>query len=89
MAWQRVTGTGAVFTWAITHRSFHPMFADEVPYIAAIVTLDEGPRLLTMLREIDADGLVAGLRVTVDFEARDNGATVAVFVPDPSGGSTA
>ena len=82
-----MAGTGNLFTWTVTHRSFHPMFEAEVPYVAAIVTLDEGPRLLTMLRDVDPADLVAGLRVAVEFEARQPDAVVAVFAPDRSDGS--
>jgi uncharacterized OB-fold protein len=64
------------------------MFDAENPYIAAIVTLDEGPRLLTMLRDIEQDAVAAGLRVSVDFERRENDTAVAIFVPAASVGSS-
>jgi uncharacterized OB-fold protein len=81
--WHPVGGSGAVFTWTVTHRAFHPMFDAELPYIAAIVTLDEGPRLLAMLRDVEPEGVVADMRVRVAFEQRAGNTAVAVFVPAP------
>ena len=42
-----VSGRGKVFSFVIFHRVYHPAFAEEVPYVVALVELDEGPRLLT------------------------------------------
>jgi uncharacterized OB-fold protein len=81
LEWSLTTGRGSVFSWTVTHRPFHPAFAGETPYLCVIVTLDEGPRVLSMLRDIDIDGVAGGLRVAVDFEAREGGSMVAVFVP--------
>jgi uncharacterized OB-fold protein len=85
LVWEPTRGRGTVFSWSVTNRSFHPAFADEIPYICAIVTLDEGPRVLSMLRDIAADDVTSGLPVAVDFESRQGGAAVAIFVPAPAG----
>jgi uncharacterized OB-fold protein len=80
-SWQPASGHGTIFTWAVTHRPFHPAFSDETPYICAIITLDEGPRVLSMLRDIADDAVVDGLPVSVEFELREGDSLVAIFVP--------
>ena len=40
--WVKATGKGKVLTWTVIRKAFHPAFAEEVPYIVAIATLDEG-----------------------------------------------
>lgn len=47
------SGRGAVYSWIVVHRAFHPAFADDVPYTVAMVDLDEGPRVVAWLEDID------------------------------------
>lgn len=53
--WRRVSGRGKVYTFGIQHRAWHPGWQDEIPYITALVELEEGPRLYTNLVGIDPD----------------------------------
>jgi uncharacterized OB-fold protein len=57
-------------------------FEDEVPYVIAIVELEEGPRMMTNLVGVpaDPDALPLDLPLRVDFQ--DRGAVrVPVFRP--------
>ena len=49
--WTTVSGRGTVETFVINHRP-SPGFADDAPYVIAVVTLDEGPRLMTNLVDV-------------------------------------
>jgi uncharacterized OB-fold protein len=82
LAWTPMSGRGQLFTWAVTHRSFHPAFADDLPFVTAVVQLDEGPRIVTMLRRLEAGQLVDGLRVRAEFEPRQDGTRAVVFVAE-------
>jgi uncharacterized protein len=53
--WRKTSGRGRVYTYAIQHRAYHPAWQDELPYVTALVQLDEGPRLYTNLVGIDPD----------------------------------
>jgi uncharacterized protein len=66
LEWVAVTGLGTVYSYSIIHRPQGPEF--EVPYIVAIVELDEGPRMLTSLVDIRPDEVQIGMRVEVSFE---------------------
>jgi uncharacterized OB-fold protein len=82
MRWERTTGLGTVFSWTRTHHPFLPELARALPYVCAVVELDEGPRILSGLRLDGPTGSIgSGRRVGVRFEARDDGSQVAVFVP--------
>ena len=63
-------------------QAFDPAFADSLPYNVAIVTLDEGPRLVTNVVECDNGDLRIGMRVSVHFEEVADGVTVARFAPE-------
>ena len=45
--WTRSQGKGKVISYVVYHREFHPAFKAELPYVTAIVELDEGARMLT------------------------------------------
>lgn len=56
--WEEAGGTGRLVSWVVYHRAYHPAFADRVPYNVALVELDEGPRLITNVIDVDgAEGL--------------------------------
>jgi len=41
------SGKGKIYTFTVYHQAFHKSFANDLPYVTAIVELDEGPRLLS------------------------------------------
>jgi len=47
LEWTAVSGRGTVYTFTIVRRANIPAFQADVPYVFAIVELDEGPRLAT------------------------------------------
>jgi hypothetical protein len=79
--WTRVSGRGRLFTWVTVHRAFLPGWADRVPYVTALVELEEDPRvrLATFLRAVPPGGLAAGLPVAVVFERVDDRLTLPAF----------
>lgn len=55
LAWQRVSGRGRLHSFCIPHRHPHPAFQPALPYVVAMVELDEGVRLMTNLVEVEPD----------------------------------
>lgn len=68
-AWVRVSGRGTVFSFNVMHQVYHPAFATEVPYVVAVVQLEEGPRLVTNVVDCPPAEMRIGLPVDVVFEA--------------------
>ena len=66
--WSPSTGRGQLFSWTVTHMPFDRGWADEVPYITAVVELDDGARLVGALEGVAVEelriGLPLALRVT-------------------------
>ena len=56
----RAVQTGKVFTWTVVHRSYPGI---SVPFVSAIVDLDDGLTLKGTLREVDPATVHAGLPV--------------------------
>lgn len=68
--WIEASGRGRVHSFTIIRRPPAPSFAARVPYVVALIDLDEGPR---MMANIVGDGaLDVGMDepVTLTFEAR-------------------
>lgn len=80
LSWQRVAGGGTVWTFTEVHVAFYDdTWADDVPYVVAVIELDEGPRLLANIVAPDMDSLSIGDRVVVEFEDRSEGVTLPMF----------
>ena len=66
--WITAGGKGAVYTYAVYHRAFHPAFKDDLPYVAAIVELEEGPHLLTNIIGCKPEAVRCDMPVKVAWE---------------------
>lgn len=47
LEWTTAGGRGKVYSYTIVRRAMNPGFANDVPYVFAIVELAEGPRVTT------------------------------------------
>jgi uncharacterized OB-fold protein len=66
--WIDTAGTGTLYTYSVVHANDLPSFRSRVPYVVAMVELDEGPRMETNIVECPFDELRVGMRVAVVFE---------------------
>jgi uncharacterized OB-fold protein len=68
--WTRVSGRGRLFSWSVIHRPFIPQLADLVPFVTALVAIDEDPavRLATLLVDTPPRTLRVDMPVTVVFQ---------------------
>jgi uncharacterized protein len=75
-----VSGRGSVYTYTVNRRDWSPGL--EVPYVIAIVQLDEQPdlRLMTNIVGCSADEVAIGMPVQVEFREQGE-AFVPVFRP--------
>jgi len=78
-AWERVTGRGTVFSFALMHQTYHPAF--EVPYAVVVVELEEGVRVLSNVVDCPLRELAIGLPVEVVFEELSAEVTLPKFRP--------
>ena len=80
-AWVKASGKGKVHTYTAVHRTFHPAFEKELPYILVIVELDEGPRFLANMRDITPDEMKLDMPVEVVFEKLTDDIMLPQFKP--------
>ena len=79
-SWSEVSGRGKVFSYVVFHRVYHPGFAEEVPYVVALIELAEGPRMISNVIGVSPDKVECEMAVRVIFEDREGG-TVPKFTP--------
>ena len=71
--WQPTSGRARLFSWAVVRRPFLPAFAEMVPFVTALVTLEEDAavRIPTYIVDVavdaDVDTLAADLPLEVVF----------------------
>jgi uncharacterized protein len=58
-----------------------PMLADRVPYVVALVDLDDGVRMMTNVVDVDPDAVLVGMTVRVGWEPLSDGRHLPVFAP--------
>ena len=81
LSWERASGLGRIRSYTVVRVPTSPAFADEVPYVVALVELEEGPTLLSGIRGCDPDEVQIGLAVEVEFERRGEGVRLPYFHP--------
>ena len=69
LVWTATSGRATLFSWAVVWRAFLPAFADIVPFVTALVALEEDPqvRLVTMIIDVSPDALVAEMPLEAVF----------------------
>jgi hypothetical protein len=70
-----------VYSFTVIRQNFSRSFRHLIPYVVALVDLDEGPRVMTNLVGIDPDDVRIGMRVRVRFEAVSEDASIPLFEP--------
>lgn len=81
VSWERASGSATLYTWSVVHRNDLPPFNEKVPYVAAVVDLAEGPRMMTNVVDCDPEALEVGMALEVDFRDVGEGFRLPFFRP--------
>lgn len=82
LVWIPVSGKGTLYSYTIAQAPTHPAFADDVPYVIAIVELEEGPHITTNLVGCQSDQVTIGMPVVASFEDVNAEMTLVKFRPE-------
>lgn len=81
MGWENASGTGSIFAFNIHRKSFHPAFADKIPYVYALIELTEGPMFGSMIVNCAPEDVYIGMPVEVAFMPDAVGTVLPLFQP--------
>ncbi|HET6950204.1 MAG TPA: Zn-ribbon domain-containing OB-fold protein [Acidimicrobiales bacterium] len=79
LAWEEASGGATLYTYSTVFVNDLAPFRDRLPYVAAVVDLDEGPRVMTNVVGCDPADLSIGMRLRVDFQALTDDIAAPVF----------
>ncbi len=79
--WAPASGRASLYTYSVVHANDLPPWPERVPYVAAVVDLEEGPRVMTNIEGVDFDDITIGMPLVVDFKPLDDEITIPVFRP--------
>lgn len=79
--WTKVSGEARLHTFTIVRQPANPAFLEEVPYVYALVQLNEGPRMISNVVECDIDDVRVDMPLTVVFDDATPEWTLVKFKP--------
>lgn len=83
IGWMQASGKGTLHAFEIAYRSLNPGFKVEPPYVLAMIELEEGPRMMSNLINIEPDPAVikCDMPVEVVYEKLTDDVTIPLFQP--------
>ena len=83
VGWTQASGKGKLYSFEIAYRSLNPAFKIEPPYVLAMIELEEGPRMMSNLINVEAtpEALKIDMPVEVVFEKQNDDVTIPLFQP--------
>ena len=82
--WAEASGRARLYTYSVVHANDLPPWPERVPYVAAVVDLEEGPRVMTNVEGCAFEDLAIGMPLVVDFKPISDDVTIPVFRPASS-----
>ena len=68
LGWKDCSGRGTVFSYTVVHRAPDPAFRADVPYVIAVVELEEGARLMSNVIGCPPAEVRIGMKVSAVYE---------------------
>lgn len=83
LSWARASGGGRVYSFCIHHHTSIPELREALPFVTALITLDEGPRLMSFLVDVtpEPEAIRCDMPVDVTFIPSADGRTIPAFRP--------
>ena len=79
MEWEQSAGRGKVYSYTVVWRPQTPAF--DIPYVVAIIDLNEGYRMLSNIVDCDPSEVAVGMPVEVTFREMSDEITLPYFRP--------
>jgi uncharacterized protein len=79
--WVKVSGKGRLHSFTVIHQPANPAFQAAVPYVYAMVQLDEGPRMISSLVDCPASEASVDMRLEAVFDDATPDWTLVRFRP--------
>jgi len=81
MQWVEATGRGRVYTYTVIHRAYTSETRDRVPFVVAVIQLEEGPFYHSNVVDCPGDSVIVDMPVKVVMLPHESGLTIPQFTP--------
>ena len=78
LSWIVASGKGTIYSYTVAHQGFGS-FAEDVPFVVAIVELEEGPRMMSRIVDALRERIGVGAEVRMTFEHVGEDMTLPYF----------
>ncbi|MGH9027755.1 MAG: Zn-ribbon domain-containing OB-fold protein [Acidimicrobiia bacterium] len=85
--WEQASGRGTVYTYTVVRQNYAKPFRDELPYVVAMIDLEEGPRVMGNV-DGPVDEVHIGMPVEMFTVVADEGIGIPFWRPANSGANT-
>jgi uncharacterized OB-fold protein len=83
--WAKSSSRGTVYSRTVVEHSAHVAADGHTPYLVALVTLEEGPRMVSNILNCPMDEVRIGMPVTLTFQDTSAGGRAAAVRADARG----
>ena len=81
LEWVESSGKGTVYTYTVVEANAPSAFTADIPYVIAVVKLEEGVQMLSNIVGCDPYAVECDMPVTVTFEKINDDYTLPKFTP--------
>ena len=81
ISWVKASGKGSVWTFTVTYQNRTAGFAEEAPYVLALVELEEGVKMFTNIVQCSPGEVSIGMPVEVSFIKATDQISIPFFKP--------
>lgn len=82
LSWIESSGRGTIYSRTIIRQNPNRSFKHLIPFVVALVDLDDGPRMMTNIVGTPPEAVAIGDRVKVTFEPVSDAAALPLFELD-------
>ena len=75
------SGQGEIYAFSVMHRPGNPTMTERVPYVVALIELEEGVRMMSNVVGCEHDDIQVGMKVQVTWEELSDGRNLPLFEP--------
>ena len=79
--WKPASGRAKLWSWNVFHQPYFKGFKDEIPYVTALVQLEEGPIMPSTVIDISKEELKIDMPLEVVFDKVTEEFTLPKFKP--------
>lgn len=80
LSWVEASGRGEIYSFSVVWHPQNAAFDSSVPIVLAVVALEEGVQMVSVVVDRRPEEVAIGMKVSVGFQSLGDGVSLPVFV---------